>query len=408
VAALQIGCADTEDEVQVGTRAVTGLEACTTRLAGYHHIAAVLPFEGSWPVGEPTEHAILQAILEVNRQGGIGGRSLGLVVCNTRGDAEIASKVTSEIARAQPVSAIIGPMGSDALEASARVAAEQGIVLISPGCGGVSSDPAWVKHLGPSVDSEALVMNKILERQGIGSALVIHPDNPDANALNQRFHNLFAGSGHTAGHVSYRTDLPDFAMNAVTAAMIYGPLAVVLVAAPADGAAILRAASNRSFRPRWLFSPQLRSPRFAQAVGNTAVLEGAWGLGAADPTRATGHVFTAKFAEAWGSVPEPFGAEAYDAVYLLAIAMTLAQDADDRSQVRERLDYTATGEAVQPGEWTLALEQASAGTMNYDGVSGPVDLDASGGVSLNLEQWTYSAGTFQTLACFTPDAQPCE
>jgi branched-chain amino acid transport system substrate-binding protein len=375
---------------------------------GFFYLAALLPFEGSWPVGEAAEHAILQAILEINRLGGIRGEQLGFVLCNTRGDADTAAKLMREVAGAGLVSAVIGPMESASFQAAADVASDQGITLISPGSSTLNGASDWVKRLAPSVGSQALVAAKVLEREGVSSALMIHSDDPDGNALGKAFVGTFAARGRAASQATYKSNEPDFARKAITSALGYGPMAVVLVAPPADGASIVRAAANRSFQPHWLFFPKLRTEQFVDSVADSSALEGALGLAAEDPTRAENAVFTVKFHELWGEAPEPFSAQAYDATYLIGIAMALASDPDDRAQVRDQLANTSTGQTVGPGEWDRVLEQASSGSVNYDGVSGPADLDSSGEVGANLAEWRIESGRFETVVCYTPQADICE
>lgn len=78
-----------------------------------------------------------------------------------------------------------------------------------------------------------------------------------------------------------------------------------------------------------------------------------------------------------------FVANAYDAAFLLALAIEQAGSAD-RGKVAAALRDVSNppGEVILPGEWSKARYAIRTGRrVNYEGASGSVDFDANGDVS---------------------------
>ena len=113
--------------------------------------------------------------------------------------------------------------------------------------------------------------------------------------------------------------------------------------------------------------------------------------------------FDAAYQEAYGRAPVglPGVREAYDAVYLAALAAAAA-NSTDTSLVRDHLTYVANspGELATPGAegFAAAFEVlAAGGDVNYIGASGQVDLTASGDMSKGqLEVWRRFGGNVIT------------
>ncbi|GIX12304.1 MAG: hypothetical protein KatS3mg118_0263 [Paracoccaceae bacterium] len=92
----------------------------------------------------------------------------------------------------------------------------------------------------------------------------------------------------------------------------------------------------------------------------------------------------------------PYVPNAYDATFLLALAIEKAGSAD-RSKIAAALREVATppGEVILPGEWAKAKALIAEGKdINYEGATGSLDFDAAGDVP----------GTY-TLNTVTPDGK---
>jgi branched-chain amino acid transport system substrate-binding protein len=95
-----------------------------------------------------------------------------------------------------------------------------------------------------------------------------------------------------------------------------------------------------------------------------------------------------------------FVAQAYDAAYVVALAIQAAGSAD-RAAIRGALRTVANapGEVVGPGEWARARQLLGAGTkVNYEGASGPVEFNATGDAQGRIEHWTVREGRVTSVA----------
>jgi hypothetical protein len=83
-----------------------------------------------------------------------------------------------------------------------------------------------------------------------------------------------------------------------------------------------------------------------------------------------------------GPITIGYTADTYDTAVLAALAIERAGTADDAAKVRDALyDVSSKGTAFGPGGVGEALAAIQAGTdIDYDGASGPVDLDDGGDV----------------------------
>ena len=83
-----------------------------------------------------------------------------------------------------------------------------------------------------------------------------------------------------------------------------------------------------------------------------------------------------------GSLGKPFAANAYDATFMLALAIEQAGSAD-RTKISAALRKIAGpgGMVILPGQWAKAKAAIAAGKkINYEGAAGPHDFDAAGDV----------------------------
>ncbi len=406
------GCGDSGPDPADETRPVEGLSSCSVSLDGYYYIAAALPFTGPLPVGESMEDAVLQALDEINEAGGIDGRPVGLVTCDSMCDAATARGALTELAGALEISGVVGAACSGATIPASEIAITEGIVMISPSATSPAitgiADDGWLNRTAPSDALQGRIVSAIAQREGLSNVFVINRDDPYGNGLREVFTADFTAGGGTTDFFTYDEETPGFADAAVSAAVAAAPDAVFMISFTTDGAAIAQTMVTDGFDPgRLLFPDGLRDVSFIETVADDAFLEGALGTIPASPTGTDFNTFLDRYRTNYGEDPGPFAANSYDAAYLLAIAMALSDDPEDRVQVRDNLQRTSSGTEVHPQEWAQVLASLDAGMVNYQGASGPVDLDANGDPQSNVEEWTITAGMLETVGCWTPDATAC-
>ncbi len=103
---------------------------------------------------------------------------------------------------------------------------------------------------------------------------------------------------------------------------------------------------------------------------------------ASDPGNASYKAFADAFTKAGYEPTSPYAAHAYDAAFLIALAIEKA-GAADRGKIGAALRSVSNppGTVIRPGEWAKAKAVlADGGDVNYEGASGNVDLDGNGDV----------------------------
>ena len=401
-----------------GTRSVTGLAACTLRLPGYHFIGYAL--KGTSEKAELVRKAVILALTEINEAGGIAGHPVGLVECDTEGNPAVAVEVIIELGTAAPLSGIGGSGASSTMVAVLEAAIAGARPLLSPAATSPEitglQDDGYLFRTAVSDDFQGNILARIAIREGIERVTIIFVKNSWGEGLREVFDARFGEVWETVGggtaetqHLGYTTETLD-AEGLVGQARAWAPDAVLLIAQEDEGAALVKAAANAGWQPRWLLTDGVKSPNLVEKVGAPDALEGALGTAPAAPLGAEYETFEAAFQTAWGEAPFTFSATGYDAAYLLVTAMALAADPDDGSLVRDALAVTSGGDTTfGPGEWATAAAAIAAGAtaLDYRGASGDVDFDGNGDVQGNIEEWAIRDGGFVTEGCWTPAGDPC-
>jgi branched-chain amino acid transport system substrate-binding protein len=407
---LTAGCGGDDEDRSSETREVTGLDRCTVKQKGYYYIAEYLPFSGSLSAyGTSGEKAILLAIDEINRAGGVHGRKLGLVACDEAGEATTGTAAAAEIAGLSPVSAAVGGISSAAtIPASAEfVAAEKPLVVVAATSPAISdlADNGFIFRAALSDAFQGVVAAAIAKADGRSKVFVLHRNDAYGNGLAEVFMNSFVGSGREADDFAYSESVNGYETMAIEAAMAYNPDAVYVVSFNTDGAALLKKAASVGWTtPKWILCEVFKDPQIPTAVANNAYLTGQGGTAPLAPSGARFETFRSAFKSAYGEEPTLSAPQAYDATYLMAIAMALAADPDQGAQIRDALSKTHGGQKVGPGQWEQILSMLGTGEIDYDGASGPVDFDAKGDVLSLVQQWRWSAsGAVEHVGCWNPE-----
>jgi branched-chain amino acid transport system substrate-binding protein len=132
-----------------------------------------------------------------------------------------------------------------------------------------------------------------------------------------------------------------------------------------------------------------------EAIG-ADVLDGMIATRPGSPELPGTEMFQAQAEEAGIDPSAVFAAQAYDAAFLLALAIEQNGSAE-REGLNEVLRSVASapGEVILPGEWEKAVELIAAGTeINYEGASGTHEFDANGDVPGVVLEMVIEDGSF--------------
>lgn len=359
---------------------------------------------GLAPYGIPIQNATDLAALDINSQGGIlGGRSLVLAHRDSATSEQVGVDAASKLVHIDGAAAIVGALGSGiTLAAATSVAIPSGVVMVSP----ASTSP-----LLSTLDDDGLVFRTVLsdEMQGVALAnlahelgyeavSVIYINNPYGRGLYEKFRDAYVAAGgrilgaaaYDEGNSSYRGELEAATRGGAPDAL------VVIGYVQQGGTTILRQAVEGGYAERLLLTDGLKSPEIVAALG-AAVLEGTYGT--APSTTSSDH-FRAAYERQFGTPPpQPYMAEAYDAVFLLAMAVEKAQSTAGYA-VRDALSslLDPQGVEVKAGEWAKAKEVIAAGhKVRYVGASGFFTFDENGDRTNGVvEVWKITRGQIVT------------
>ncbi|WP_193367485.1 ABC transporter substrate-binding protein [Pelagibius marinus] len=328
------------------------------------------------------------AIAQVNDQGGIlGGRKLMAVVgdssCSPQGGTDAATKAVN----VEGVVAIVGPGCSGATLAAANsVAIPAGVVLVSPTATSPEvtrlEDKDLVFRTAPSDSYQGQALARSLLARGVKKVAVAYINNDYGKGFAEAFRAEYENKGgivagyaaHEEGKASYRAELASLAESKADTL-------VLLDYGDGTGLTILRQALENGFFEKFVGGDGMKSESLIEALG----AENLEGFMASAPMGAESEAlrrFEEAFRAADGDPSAVFTSSAYDAAFLVALAIEKA-GSTERGKISKALREVATapGEVILPGEWEKARKLIAEGRdINYQGAAGEHEFDGNGDV----------------------------
>lgn len=346
------------------------------------------------------------AVSQVNAQGGIlNGRTLAMPTADTTCvDASAASNSADRLVNSEGVVAIVGGLCSGATIAAANNAGIPGnVVMISPASTAPAvsdiADNDLVFRTVPSDSFQGVALARLLLSKGIREVAVTFLNNDYGRGLADAFVAEYGANGgtvaanvaHEEGRADYRSELGNIASSGADTL-------VVLAYADGSGQTIVRQAHESGNFTQLVGADGMVGDALVSAVGAEA-LEGMIATRAGSPEVAGADVFAAA-ANAVNLDPNAvYAAQAYDAAFLLALAIEKNGTADRAGlSAALRSVASAPGEIILPGEWEKAKRLIAAGSdINYEGASGSHEFDAKGDVPGVVVEMVVRNGSFETL-----------
>ncbi|MFQ3622646.1 MAG: ABC transporter substrate-binding protein [Acetobacteraceae bacterium] len=378
--------------------------------AGQIRLGAILSASGGLAAFVPPIRAgIMLAIEEINAAGGVlDGQRLALAEADDQTNPQVGVQVATRLVQADNVPLIIGPMASGITIAVANaVTIPAGVPIISPSATAPAvsdlNDSDTVFRTAVPDGLQGAVLGRITRARGIERAAVIAINNDYGRGLAGAFQRGFERHGGSITAVqNFEADRPSYRAELQTLAGRGNPQALVVIAYPGSGGiTILRNAIENAFFNRFILTDGMRDQSVVQAVG-AQQMEGTFGTApgsAATPERRAAYEAAFRRANPNLDPAAAFVAQAYDAVYVAALAIQRAGRAD-RAAIRAALREVANppGEVVGPGEWARARQLLAAGTaIDYEGASGPVNFNDTGDAEGKIEVWAVREGRIATV-----------
>ncbi len=376
-------------------------------------LGALMPMTGDLQAfGENCLNGVRLAIQQINAAGGILGGQAEIVVGDTQTAAQPAIDAANRLVSLEGVAAIVGALSSgNTIPVATSVAAPNSIPMVSPASTApvitTLDDEDFLFRTVPSDAFQGIALADVTRSEGLENLAIIYINNDYGQGLNDSFTAAFEAQGGTItrsspyepGQASYRGELQQLANSG-------DPEALVLIGYPENGTTILRQALEEGFFESFIFTDGMRSPEVATQIG-ADILEGSIGVSPQALTDSNSYeLFGSAFEEEYGELPPtPYIDTAYDAAFVLALAIQKAGTATDGSAIRDALRQVANapGTEILPGEWAKAVDLIAAGEeIQYIGASGSINFDDNGDVAGTFARWTFQGGDVVDLEVFEP------
>ncbi|MFG6665548.1 ABC transporter substrate-binding protein [Halomonas sp. HNIBRBA4712] len=345
------------------------------------------------------------AVAQINEQGGIlDGQTLSMPSGDTTcSDASAASNAADRMVNSENVTAIVGALCTGATIAAANNAAiPGGVVMVSP----ASTAPAvtelddndLVFRTVPSDAFQGQMLARLLLDKGIDVVAVTFVNNDYGQGLADAFSAAFEeGGGEITASLAHEDNRADYRSELGSLSAGGADTLVVLAYADTSGQTVLRQAYESGMFTQYVGADGMVGDSLVEAIG-ADVLDGMIATRPGSPELPGTEIFETAAADAGFDPSAVFAAQAYDAAFLLALAIEQNGSAE-REGLSEALRSVASapGEVILPGEWEKAVELIAAGTeINYEGASGSHEFDENGDVPGVVVEMAVEDGRFVT------------
>ena len=351
------------------------------------------------------------AASHVNRAGGIQGGSVVIISRDTGVNPVQGVDAARALVDVENVAAIVGALASGVtIPVATSVTAPNQVLQISHSSTAPSitalEDDDFLFRTTVSDAAQGIVLGGLARHQGYSTAGILYINNAYGQGLAERFTETFTALGGTVtASVPHEDSQPTF-KSELEKATEGNPDVLVTISYPGQAEIYLREALEGEYADTFLFVDGVKSDDMIQAIGG-GKLDGTLGTAPGAPESPDRDAFYNAYTLTFGveAPGEPYLAETYDAVVLIALAAAKAGTTTDSAAIRDALRDVANppGEVVGPGAAGIqkALALIAEGTdINYEGASGPVDFDENGDVSGPIEVWTVQGDTVQSTGQF--------
>ncbi|MDE2836346.1 MAG: ABC transporter substrate-binding protein [Chloroflexota bacterium] len=370
-------------------------------------IGSLMEFTGELSeFGTLMDQGVMLAATHVNEAGGVlGGRQIE-VVSEDAGTTDItAVDAARKLVDVDSVSAIVGPLRSSHTQAVARAVTIDGEVpLMSPSATSptitVLDDNNFVFRTAPSDAFQGVVLAKLAYNDlGYRSAGALYINDAYGQGLADQFEASFTALGGQVVTVPHEAEQPSYASE-LAQATANDPDVLIAISFPVSAGVYIREAIESGAADTFLFVDGSKSNDLIDAVG-AEHLEGMYGTAPEALENEDRAQFDGDYMAAYNNdLSLPFIRESYDAAVIFALAAEAAGSSDPTA-IRDSIRAVSAppGEEVGPGveEIQRALELLRDGReINYQGASGPVDVDENGDVTGAMGIWKIVNGELVT------------
>jgi neutral amino acid transport system substrate-binding protein len=346
---------------------------------------ALLPFTGEQAaIGTNVERTLAMALDTVNRAGGIGGMPVSVRTVDSHSDPERGKLDAGKLLAEKSLRVMLGPEEPDLAAALRPELAARSVIDFLPGVATPPRDSAVPGefHVGPSAPVIAGALAELMHTDGIAKLAIVYEPGSYGEQLSRLASCEFKrASGNDALVVPIAADgSVDDAFRQLIAAP---PDAILLIAYPKSGAkVVLNWTVSHVGATRWYLAPPLDVDEFVDNV-IPGSLDNAIGISPAKQNYAG--AFDTQFDAKWSDFPMTVSYYYYDSAAVLSLALEAANKNGMPLADAVLAVSNPPGEIIGWNDLARGLELVRQGMdINYDGLTGNVDIDADRDVQQSL------------------------
>jgi branched-chain amino acid transport system substrate-binding protein len=337
--------------------------------------------------GQSYLDAVRLAVQHVNAAGGVNGKPLEVLIGDDQGDPDTGVTIAQDLLAKGSI-AIVGPGYSGvALKVVQDVLKPANVAAVSPSAATTAfsqvDDGGFFFRTVATVALDAKNLFRLMRDDGNQKLGVLYRSNAYGTSFADAFIAAGQAEGVTVTRIAYAdSDNPDY--NAVRSAMVDRD-AVAMVSYPGDGGVLIndyyKAGDDQTIGLKWYYADSMtdyasrmtdvEKPRFEGSKGVTQIMDSPYLNDFKDALKAKSQVEYSSGAEA-----------AYDATMLIALSLVKG-GVNQKQAVTTHMVDVSVGGTKQEGWGQAGFQDAVAKLkagidLDYDGVSGHCDLDATG------------------------------
>ncbi|MEO9337293.1 ABC transporter substrate-binding protein [Mesorhizobium sp. SB112] len=354
----------------------------------------------------PIFDAAKLAVKDVNDQGGIlDGQTLNIISGDsTCADATAASNAADRMVNSEKVTALVGPLCSgETIAAANNAAIPGGVLLISPAATSPAlttlDDKDLVFRTTSSDSYSGETLAKILKEKGTDNIAITYVNNDYGKGFADALEAAFKAAGgtvsgkdaHEDGKADYRAEIGSLSASGADTL-------VVLAYVDGSGSTIIRQALEGGDFSKFAGGDGMVGDTLVTNIGE-GQLDGMVATRIGNASGPGTEVYL-KLAKDAGLDPNAnFGAQAYDAAFMIALAIEkLGKDSREGLSAALREVSSEPGEVILPGEWEKAKKLIAEGKdINYEGAAGSHEFDENGDVPGNVIEMVVEGKGFKEV-----------
>jgi branched-chain amino acid transport system substrate-binding protein len=378
-------------------------------------LGVAMPMTGSLSARGPSRRKAAELAMEhLNEVGGIDGKKIQLFHVDSATNGPIAAQRVREMFAQHPdIQALIGPSGSQESREVLTVMKEKQRPMISPASTSAifsnTDDNGYFFRTVPSDAFQGQILAAKIRDFGFTKVATLYVDNAYGQSLNQVLKtDLETHQGQVIAEVKYPEAVKVSYDEEIKQLLSQPVEAVCFIGYPGEAPAIFNAWLKSGLAPelKWFFSDGLKAAEIVQGVSQPEKLDTSIGsIPAASSQQGDSLFFQDAYIQRYGDFPVSFAANTYDALILASLAIQRTRFSSTKD-LREAIREVASppGTVIRPGKENLkeALRLLAKGEdIDYQGVSGDLNMDAVGDVRNDYEIWTLKNGFIFRVETFS-------